>query len=316
MSSRKHAFTLVELLVVIGIIAVLIGILLPALNAARQQANLLKCASNQRQILAACQMHAATHKGYFPLAGEQYLAPFTPSPDAAAIGLGDVARQRYTYGYWKEGRATMPVAFVVAVAPLMGFKNLDFDDLKKLDLQLNDSEQGIWRMFMCPSTDSFNKAVVSSASSTRVGQGTILGITSAGVPWHGSANNTDFGFNEGALAFDFRPQLRTRRLAGNVAKFKSASQLMILSDANVGTTPAYPGISIPNPWITFRPTIALNGAVTLGDAYTNNIAKVIPNAQFDTKRHKGRINIAFADGHVETTRIEAGELNKVYLLPK
>jgi len=63
---RRKGFTLVELLVVIGIIALLISILLPSLNRARETANRVKCGSNMRQIGQAILLYANENKGNYP----------------------------------------------------------------------------------------------------------------------------------------------------------------------------------------------------------------------------------------------------------
>lgn len=64
--NTRNAFTLVELLVVIGILAILIALLMPALSRARQSARTLSCSSNMRQIGVMFTMYALDNNGFLP----------------------------------------------------------------------------------------------------------------------------------------------------------------------------------------------------------------------------------------------------------
>ena len=82
MGWRKRAFSLVELLVVIAVVAVLIGMLMPALQRAREQANQIECLSNISQLTMAILMYCQDNQGWFPRA-----APYAES-SAKIVGPG------------------------------------------------------------------------------------------------------------------------------------------------------------------------------------------------------------------------------------
>jgi prepilin-type N-terminal cleavage/methylation domain-containing protein len=88
---RRFAFTLVELLVVIAIIGILVALLLPAIQAAREAARRATCINQLKQIALAWQLHHDTHK-FFPSAGWGW--PYMADPD---FGTGEKQPGSWAY---------------------------------------------------------------------------------------------------------------------------------------------------------------------------------------------------------------------------
>lgn len=128
---RAVAFTLVELLVVIGIIALLVGILLPALGRARESANKLKCMSNLRTLGQGLFMYAVDNHGSLPYGfvanGEALYPSGTPayageSSDWTTLLLNELAKKPVGYDASQLTGTSNPGLRALFLCPSVGIE--------------------------------------------------------------------------------------------------------------------------------------------------------------------------------------------------
>ena len=193
-----RGFTLVELLVVIGIIAALIAILMPALAAARRQAQQVQCLSNLRQIGTAAVMHANEHKQHLPVAGHIWTSGATPE------GMSDSRREHYEY--YTDGGVHRPMPIPGALARYLGVNNLRTDSAANLDADLEESLAR--RIFTCPGDEQVFKGVM---------------VRDNG--WIGVKVWSSYVFNENALGF-----YADQRMKGKLTRIKHPTQVLFLVD--------------------------------------------------------------------------------------
>lgn len=129
-SVNRRAFTLVELLVVIGILVVLIALLLPAIQRVRESANKVTCANNLRTIGQAVALYLKANGNRFPSGGGDVITPSTPRALSAAGVPLTGANQTLGWMYqilpymeyenlWKLRRVTLTPVPVNPYSPAM-----------------------------------------------------------------------------------------------------------------------------------------------------------------------------------------------------
>jgi prepilin-type N-terminal cleavage/methylation domain-containing protein/prepilin-type processing-associated H-X9-DG protein len=147
LQSKKAGFTLVELLVVIGIIALLISILLPSLNKARETANRVKCASNLKQIGQGLLLYANENRGAYPR--------------TIATGAGATVTPVFTYDTTTDNAAADP--FSAPGSGEAGVSNV----ISAMFLLVRTQDMGT-EVFTCPSSSAEKDTLGGTSAQNRV----------------------------------------------------------------------------------------------------------------------------------------------------
>jgi prepilin-type N-terminal cleavage/methylation domain-containing protein/prepilin-type processing-associated H-X9-DG protein len=275
--SARNGFSLVELLTVIGIIAILIGLLLPTLSRARENARLVRCQANLRTIYTAAQLHANDHLGYLPAAGWHW------DPVGGVVnpqGLRDDRSRRYIY--YHDAGIERPVPITVALAISLGAKvRLDSRQNLEADMQ---SEQ-LRKLFTCPSQEVPLRGLTQKSSE----------------PWEAPRDWSSYVFNEAILGLREK-ETTSRPTLGLATRVKRPTEVMFAMDGR-------PRDQLKDNWLmvpdkgTQDTLWSFQQMVSGSSGYGKQL--------LDFLRHRYRANVVFMDGHVESISMTRGGLDSV-----
>ena len=280
-ASPKLAFSLSELIVVVGVIAVLVSFLMPALGTVRERANLTQCLANLRSIGQAAQLHLNEHGGYLPCGGWHW------SPIGGVLnpaGLGDDEATRFDY--YTDGGERRPMPITAALSQYMGVKvRTDSRENLQQDLQT----EALRRQWRCPS-----QLVEASGWSQKDSNG-----------WTSPEEVSSYAFNEALLG---RRDRTPEQIASgqkwpypmaHATTVRRPSEVLLFIDGRTRNQTDRRCFSVHD----YGPED------TLYEFHARSGSEVL-----DFFRHRGKFNVLYVDGHAQTEPMGDDDLKRVCIM--